>query len=89
MPKVQPCPKCGHLEILVVPHIADRDDRDEVRPLTLYVRHRDWRDDEHGQFQAHVCRGCGYTELYIANAGHLPVDKMAGAKIVKAKKSAS
>jgi predicted nucleic-acid-binding Zn-ribbon protein len=80
------CPKCGHREVLFVPHIADRDDRDTVRPLVLFVKHHDWKDDEIGQVQAYVCRGCTYTELYTAGAETIPVDKIPGAKILKAKK---
>ncbi len=79
------CPKCGHREILFVPHIADRDDRDHVRPLTLHVKHLDWKDQEWGQIQAYVCRSCGFTELYTAHADAIPVDKIPGAKVVKAK----
>jgi predicted nucleic-acid-binding Zn-ribbon protein len=85
MRKAQACPKCGHLEILFVPRIADRDDRDTVRPLSLHVKHRDWKDDEIGEIQAYVCRGCGYTELYTAHADTIPFDKIPGAKLLKAK----
>jgi predicted nucleic-acid-binding Zn-ribbon protein len=80
------CPKCGHGEILFMPQIADRDDRDQVRPLTLHVHHYDWKDVEMGALQAYVCRKCGYTELYTQNAGALPVDKIPGAKVLKAGK---
>lgn len=79
------CPKCKHREVLFIPHIADRDDRDNVRPLVLHVQHHDWKDDELGQLQAYVCRGCGYTELYTGHADALPVSKIPGAKILKAK----
>ena len=76
------CPKCHHKEILFVPHVADRDDRDMVRPLVLHVEHYDWKDVEMGALQAYVCRACGYTELYTAQASSLPVDKIPGAKIL-------
>jgi predicted nucleic-acid-binding Zn-ribbon protein len=80
------CPKCGHREILFVPRIADRDDKDNVRPLVLHVQHYDWKDDtEIGRIQAFVCRGCGFTELYTARAKELPVDKIPGAKILAGK----
>ena len=80
------CPKCGHGEILFIPQVADRDDRDQVRPLSLHVLHYDWKDVEMGNLQAYVCRGCGYTELYAQNASALPLDKIPGAKLLKAKK---
>jgi predicted nucleic-acid-binding Zn-ribbon protein len=79
------CPKCGHREIVFVPRVADRDDRDKVRPLVLHVEHYDWKDDEMGALQAYVCRGCGYTELYTAHAGAIPVDKIPGARVLRAK----
>ncbi len=66
-----------------MPHIADRDDRDIVRPLVLHVKHLDWKDDELGQLQAYVCRKCGYTELYTTKADALPLEKLPGAKILK------
>ncbi len=78
-----PGPKCEHREILFVPRLADRDDRDEVRPLVLYVRHYDWKDDEVGALQAYVCRSCGYTELYTAQASSLHVEKIPGAKLLR------
>jgi ribosomal protein S27AE len=81
------CPKCGHGEILFVPHIADRDDRDTVRPLVLFVKHHDWKDDEIGVVQAYVCRACTYTELYTSGVDNLDPKKIPGAKILKAKKA--
>jgi predicted nucleic-acid-binding Zn-ribbon protein len=78
------CPKCGHNEILYVPQIADRDDRDIVRPIVFHVVHYDWRDDmELGKISAYACRSCGYTELYTKDIDKLPVDKIPGAKILK------
>ena len=79
------CPKCGHGEVLFVPRLADRDDRDCVRPLVLHVQHYDWKDDEMGTLQAYVCRSCGYTELYTAQASAIPVDKIPGAQVLRAK----
>jgi predicted nucleic-acid-binding Zn-ribbon protein len=79
------CPKCSHGEVLFVPHLADRDDDDSVRPLSLHVKHLDWKDVEMGQLQAYVCRGCGYTELYTVGAAALPVDRIPGAEILRAK----
>jgi predicted nucleic-acid-binding Zn-ribbon protein len=79
------CPKCAHREVLHVPHVADRDDRDVVRPLALHVQHLDWKDIEVGTLEAYVCRGCGYTEMYTAGATTLPVDKIPGAKLLRAK----
>jgi predicted nucleic-acid-binding Zn-ribbon protein len=79
------CPKCGHREILFFPRVADRDDRENVRPLTLHVVHLDWKDIEVGTLQAYVCRDCGFTELYTAGAASLPVDKIPGAQVLRPK----
>jgi predicted nucleic-acid-binding Zn-ribbon protein len=79
------CPKCNHREILFVARIADRDDREGVRPLVLHVEHYDWKDDEMGTIQAYVCRACGYTELYTAHASAIPVEKIPGAQLLRAK----
>jgi predicted nucleic-acid-binding Zn-ribbon protein len=79
------CPKCGHREILFVPRVADRDDRENVRPLVLHVAHYDWKDDETGTLQAYVCRACGFTELYTAQADAIPVEKIPGAQLLQAK----
>jgi len=79
------CPKCAHREVLYVPRLADRDDRDEVRPLALHVKHLDWKDIEVGTLEAYVCRGCGYTEMYTLGAAALPVDKIPGARLLRAK----
>ncbi len=80
------CPKCNHDEILFIPQIADRDDADKIRPLVVHVVEYGWRDDaEFGHIQAYVCRACGFTELYTKEAKALPVAKIPGAKLLKAK----
>jgi hypothetical protein len=79
------CPKCSGGEILFVPNIADRDDRDRVRPLMLHVVNYDWKDLEVGALQAYVCRKCGFTELYTHQPDAIPVDKIPGAKVLRAK----
>jgi len=44
-----------------------------------------WREDkEFGKLQAYVCRKCGFTELYTKGAKSLPVEKIPGAKLLKA-----
>jgi hypothetical protein len=71
-------------DILFVPQLADRDDKNVVRPLVHHVVHFDWRDDmEMGKLEAYVCRDCGYTELYTSMAKSLPIDKIPGAKLLK------
>src|ERR1700721_608248 len=80
------CPKCKHQEVLFLPQIADRDDDDNVKPLSAHVVHFDWKDDvEVGKLQAYVCRSCGYTELYTKEAGQLAWQKIPGAKLLTPK----
>ena len=80
------CPKCNHPEVLFVPQIADRDDRDVVKPLVIHVTEFDWREDmEFGRIQAYICRKCTYTELYTKGADKLPIDKIPGARILTPK----
>ena len=78
------CPKCKNDEILFIPQLADRDDKDAVRPLVVHVRHFDWKDDmEVGKLQAYICRACGFTELYTSDVGSLPLDKIPGVQVLK------
>jgi len=87
MRKTHLCPKCGHNEILFIPTIADRDDRDVVRPLSIHVQHFDWKEDaEMGKLQAYVCHACGFTELYTAEPAQIPIKKIPGAKVLTGKK---
>ena len=81
------CPKCQHGEVLFVPQLADRDDRDVIRPLVLHVLEFDWREDmEFGKIQAYVCRKCGFTELDTAEVSSIPLDRVPeGWKVLKAK----
>jgi len=87
MRETQRCPKCKHGEVLFVPQLADRDDRDVIRPLVLHVVEYGWREDkEFGKLQAYVCRKCGFTELYSAEVDGIPEDKLpAGWKLLRAK----
>lgn len=87
MRKSHICPKCGHNEILFLPQLADRDDKDVVRPLVVHVVHYDWKDDmEVGRLQAYVCRSCSYTELYTSEPAQIPINKIPGAKLLIGKK---
>ncbi len=81
------CPKCSHGEILFVPQLADRDDRDIIRPLVLHVLEFGWKEDvEFGKLQAYACRKCGYTEIYTHDVASIPIDKLPpGSKVLKAK----
>ena len=87
MKKTHTCPKCHHGELIFIPQLADRDDGDNVRPIVLHVVHYSWRDDmEYGKIQAYICRKCNYTELYTADIEGMPLEKIPGAKILKAAK---
>jgi predicted nucleic-acid-binding Zn-ribbon protein len=80
------CPKCKNQEVIFLPQIADRDDGDDVKPLSAHVVHFDWKDDvEVGKLQSYVCRSCGYTEIYTKEAAQLPWQKVPGAKLLTPK----
>jgi predicted nucleic-acid-binding Zn-ribbon protein len=80
------CPKCAHPEVIFLPQIADRDDYDDVRPLSAHVVHFGWKDDvDVGKLQAYVCRSCGYTEVYTKESANLPWEKIPGAKLLTPK----
>ena len=86
MRKTFTCPKCAHGEILFFPQVADRDDEDSVRPLSIFVRHFDWKEDmEAGKLQAYVCGSCGFTELYTVDPHKIPIPKIPGAKVLRKK----
>ena len=77
------CPKCKHEEVLFLPQIADRDDDEQIRPLSAHVVHFDWKDDvEIGKLQAYACLSCGYTELYTNEVPQIPWQKVPGAKLL-------
>lgn len=80
------CPKCQHPEVLYLPEISDQADF----PLTLHlvVRYHAFRAPSRwGKIEAYVCRGCGYTELYAADADKIPLDVIPGARLLQAKRS--
>ena len=55
------CPKCDHHEVLYVPEVRDSNyDR-----LAMAGRISLWTSEEHGGFEAYMCRACGYAELYV------------------------
>ena len=80
------CPKCKNPEVLFFPQIADRDDDDNVKPLSTHVVHFDWKDDvEVGKLQAYICRTCGFTELYTNEVPLIPWQTVPGAKLLTPK----
>jgi predicted nucleic-acid-binding Zn-ribbon protein len=85
------CPKCSHREVVYVPRIVDRAGG-ATHPLALWVgvRRRTHQGREQleydapfGQLEAFVCRGCGYTELYVADVERLKLEDLPGAKVLK------
>src|ERR1700683_4437550 len=80
------CPKCKHQEVLFLPQIADRDDDDNVKPLSAHVVHFDWKDDvEGGKLCAYVCGSGGFTEIYKKGPKQLGGEKIPGAQLLPPK----
>jgi predicted nucleic-acid-binding Zn-ribbon protein len=73
------CPKCDGRRILLVDMIPDTAGAAlDNRPLNIAVdASKTWYGEHRlpvGRLTAAVCRQCGYTELYTADPGSIPVD---------------
>ena len=80
MRKQHVCPKCLHNHILLIESVPDMGEfSTEIRRLHIaevFVGDG-WFGDKTataGKLSAAVCRKCGYTELYTADAPLIPVD---------------
>jgi predicted nucleic-acid-binding Zn-ribbon protein len=73
------CPKCDHDEVLYVPELTNTDhDRMTVSGGGGFTRSL-------GDFEAYLCRKCGYSELYVNDAGALDVAQLPnGSTVLKA-----
>jgi predicted nucleic-acid-binding Zn-ribbon protein len=74
------CPKCQHNHILLVENVADAGShRWDVNPANVAIALAEPGKPGDvtvgaGKLSAAVCRACGYTELYTADPGSIPVD---------------
>ncbi len=80
-----PCPKCHSVDALAVQQLADLAHVDgapwfvNVREIAMVANpsphdHPVSQVITVGRLRAHVCLGCGFTELYTQGAEMLPVD---------------
>ena len=74
MRKTGICPKCSGNQLLHVGAVADTGEFDTVmRPMylaMLFTGHGFFGDEKTkraGKLTAVVCKGCGYTELYVVD----------------------
>ena len=80
MRKRHVCPKCQHNHILLVESVPDTGEYEaEIRNMHVAVifAGEGWFGDKTsraGRLSAAVCRACGFTELYAADAPLIPVD---------------
>ena len=90
MRKTHRCPKCGKRDVVFVPRILDRAGG-ETHPLALWVgvrrkteagKEKLEYDAPFGQFEAYVCRRCGYCELYVADVERLKLEDLPGAVVL-------
>jgi predicted nucleic-acid-binding Zn-ribbon protein len=61
------CPKCESSDILHYDQVDDLGMLNSVEPMAL--NHTKWTGKPVGRLEAYVCRGCGFTEFYCADAG--------------------
>jgi predicted nucleic-acid-binding Zn-ribbon protein len=76
MKKDKKCPNCGCAEILMDARILDRGDNNrQDRELCVIVDGSPnafiFKDRSYGVMTACICSGCGFTEIYTANAREL------------------
>lgn len=78
------CPKCHHDEIVYLPELSDQADF----PMSLHavVRHHPFRAPTRwGKIEAYICKKCGFTELYTREPDKIPLDAVAGARVLSRK----
>lgn len=75
------CTKCSSNQLLHVGAVADTGEFDSVmRPMylaMLFTGHGFFGDEQTeraGQLTAIVCKGCGYTELYVLDPENIKPD---------------
>lgn len=74
------CPKCKHGEIIHVPSVRDSGYNRLLVDQRLGFMH----SEEFGEFEVYICRGCGFAEMYVKGAANLPIDRIAGARLLVA-----
>ena len=77
------CPGCANEEIVHVPVVRDSGWN------RLLVGHRIGfiAEEEYGEFEAYFCRACGFAELYVKGPRTIALERVAGAKVLRAKRS--
>ena len=79
MRKSHRCPKCEHTAVIHVPVVRDSG----YNRLMIVARFGFFGDEEYGEFEAYICRECGYSELYVKGAKTVQLDKVAGATLIE------
>lgn len=78
------CPRCEHNEIIEAAAFDVRDGN--VTEPEVVVGVRAWRAadcHDYGPLTRYVCRGCGYTQIFAANAAEIPIGKDYGTRLVQ------
>ena len=75
------CPKCSHNQLLHVGAVADTGEfASDIRPMYLAMLFTgtgffgDEKNVRAGRLSAVVCKGCGYTELYVLDPDAIQPD---------------
>ncbi len=69
----EPCPKCSHMEFLVISGFAipDTSHAWSLMVLPVVCAHLGGKLETAGSFHAYVCAQCGYTEWYATDLRRL------------------
>jgi len=74
------CPNCEGREIWRIETMRERGSRsDQQPPMGVTLEKRFFGDAAaQGKFETLICNGCGYTEWYARDIGHLKNDPVNG-----------
>ena len=78
------CPKCSNNHILLSKYVADRgaNDMRALHAAIVPASNNKYLVEGAGALSSVICRSCGYTEFYVADAGAIPIDGVIVREIV-------
>ena len=78
------CPNCEGREIWRIETMRERGSSSAQQPpMGVTLEARFFRDAEaRGKFETLICKGCGYTEWYAKQIGHLKNDPVNGIHLI-------
>ncbi len=79
------CPKCECKQIMHVPVVRDNG----FNRLMVECRTSFFGDQEYGEYEAYICRACGYAELYVKGVQGIRIEQVDGATLIDGEKEHS